>query len=269
MQISDVLTRNDGVCRTGDLLRAGFTRREISDAEYAGAITKVRQGVFVLDAAAHVAIAAAHGGQLACASAVAHYGIWILSAPKSVHVAMWANQHPHEHVACGCKSHQDGLTRGLGIAPLRVALVQLAKCHGRESFFAALESALHQGRLSQSDLRWVRSKLPASQAHLVDLARSDAESGLESIFRLRMFLLGVSMRSQVTIGGVGRVDFLIGNLIIEVDGRENHEGFSMRHKDLMRDAAAAARGFRVLRFNYAMILHDWSRVQSAVLAALN
>ena len=75
------------------------------------------------------------------------------------------------------------------------------------------------------------------------------------------------MRSQVTIVSVGIVDFLIGeSLIIEVDGRENHEDSSKRHKDLVRDANAAAWGYITLRFDYAMVVHDWETVELAILA---
>ena len=71
----------------------------------------------------------------------------------------------------------------------------------------------------------------------------------------------------MAITAVGRVDFLIGDrLIIEVDGKPNHASSSMRHKDLIRDANAAARDFVTLRFDYAMVVHDWPLVESAILA---
>ena len=115
----------------------------------------------------------------------------------------------------------------------------------------------------------VRAALPASARWLVDLARPDAESGLESLVRLRLHLIGVEVRTQVAVAGVGRVDFVIeGRVILEADGRENHDGPSQRHRDLMRDAAASRLGFETLRFDYAMILHTWDVVVAAVMAAL-
>ena len=41
-----------------------------------------------------------------------------------------------------------------------------------------------------------------------------------------------------------------------------------RIQDLVRDAAAAALGYRTLRFDYAQIVHDWPSVQAAIIAAL-
>ena len=70
------------------------------------------------------------------------------------------------------------------------------------------------------------------------------------------------------IDGVGRVDFVIGGrVILEADGKLNHSG-DRRHQDLMRDAAASALGYETLRFDYAMIIHDWERVVAAILPAL-
>jgi very-short-patch-repair endonuclease len=74
----------------------------------------------------------------------------------------------------------------------------------------------------------------------------------------------------VIIDGVGEVDFVIGGrLILEADGRENHDGTDKRHKDLVRDAKAAALGYRTLRFDYDLIVHDWPVVEAAILAALS
>lgn len=67
---------------------------------------------------------------------------------------------------------------------------------------------------------------------------------------------------------MGLVDFLLdGRIVLEVDGRENHEGPSLRHKDLLRDAAAAANGYETLRFDYAMVIHQWPLVEAAILGA--
>jgi very-short-patch-repair endonuclease len=71
------------------------------------------------------------------------------------------------------------------------------------------------------------------------------------------------------IQGVGKVDFVIaGRLILEADGKENHDGETKRHKDLVRDAAASRLGYQTLRFDYAQIVHDWLTVQAAVRGAL-
>lgn len=148
------------------------------------------------------------------------------------------------------------------------ALVQLASCQGAEAFFVAFESAWRLRRLGAAARAEVRRPLPAGMRYLVDLARGDADSGLESLVRLRLARLGIAMRSQVRIDGVGRVDFLVGDrIILEIDGRENHDGESLRHRDLRRDAEAARRGYVTLRFDYALVMHHWDVVLDAILAA--
>jgi len=103
----------------------------------------------------------------------------------------------------------------------------------------------------------------------IAFACKDSESGLESLLRWRLRRHGLRLRAQVTILAVGRVDFLIGDrLILEVDGRLGHVDGD-RHKDLVRDANAALWGFSSLRFDYAMVVHDWDLVERAILAALN
>lgn len=157
----------------------------------------------------------------------------------------------------------------LGVVDVETALVHLFHCEGDESFFASLESALHLGLVSRAAMLRIRGALPASARWLTDLAHSDSESGLESILRLRLHLIGIVLAAQVAIDGVGRVDFVLdGRLILEVDGRENHAGRDRRHKDLVRDAAASALGFETLRFDYAQVIHEWPTVQAAIHAAL-
>ncbi len=157
----------------------------------------------------------------------------------------------------------------VGIAPIEVALTHAYACYGEEFFFAAYESAWNKRMLTAAARAHVRSALPATARWLVDFARPDAESGLESLVRLRLHLIGVAVRTQVAVDGVGRVDFVIEDrVILEADGRENHDGAAKRHRDLMRDARASDLGFETLRFDYSMIVYSWDVVEAAILAAL-
>jgi very-short-patch-repair endonuclease len=166
-------------------------------------------------------------------------------------------------------AHRDDGVAAFGVVPVVHALIQSARCLGPEGFFAAFESAWNLGLLSRSDRALIRQGLPARFRWLVDIARPDAESGIESLLRLRLLRLGIALDCQVLISGVGRVDFLLADrIILEVDGRLNHDGPSRRHHDLVRDAEAAAAGYETLRFDYALVVHDWPRVQRAILAVL-
>lgn len=158
----------------------------------------------------------------------------------------------------------------LGLAPVAVALVHAYRCHSQEAFFAAYESAWNKRLISALDRRRIRQELPKTAGWLLDLAGPDADSGLESLLRLRLHLVGIRLECQVDVGGVGRVDFVLDNrVLLEVDGKENHDGPGKRHKDLVRDAAASGAGFESLRFDYAQVVHDWPTVVAAILAALH
>lgn len=265
-----LLTRLGGLAHGTVLQEHGVSRPQLTKAVRAGRVQRVRPGLFAtIDLDANVRHAAAHGGALTCAAALHKHGIWILDHDPSPHVWVGRRGRVHEHSGCRCTSHFFRGTVPVGLVSVETALVHLHRCAGDESFFASLESAMRQRRLSHAALLRVRTLLPAYARWLVDFARHDADSGLESILRLRLHILGLILNTQVTISGVGRVDFVIGSrLILEVDGKENHASDQRRHRDLMRDATASALGYETLRFDYAQVIHDWPKVQDAIVAAV-
>lgn len=147
--------------------------------------------------------------------------------------------------------------------------MQIYRCRGREAFFVALEAARHSGLLSARALGWLSDALDRPGKELVAFPRDDADSGLESLVRLRLRRFGWDVRTQVRIIGTGVVDLLIdGWLIIETDGRQNHSSDEHRHRDLVRDAASTSWGHVTLRFDYALVMHDWDLVERAIVAVM-
>ncbi len=269
MEPADLIRTSGGVVYGTHLQRLGFSRAALAVAVRAGLIRRVRPGVFATrDADPDLVAAAGHGGSLTCRRALRLHGVWTLGDDEAVHVWLGGAGRTH-HTDCACVAHfRAGATR-VGLAPLPDVLVHVFHCAGEETFFAALESALRLRLVTRAGRDRLRRRLPASARWLVDFARTDADSGLESLLRLRLHRLGIRLDCQVRIDGVGRVDFVIGGwLILEADGKENHEGGSRRHKDLWRDAAASALGYETLRFDYALIVHHWELVEPAVLAAV-
>ncbi|MEU4016470.1 type IV toxin-antitoxin system AbiEi family antitoxin domain-containing protein [Microbacterium sp. NPDC028030] len=264
------LHRMGGLARGRALGAFGISRKALSRAVGAGTIFRVRAGVFALPLTPPAVLsAAAHGGALTCTSALRIHGVWVLSEEDAVHVWLGRNGRAHPHENCRCVSHRfDGPTR-LGVVDVEAALLHLYRCEGDESFFASFESAWRLGLVSTASRARIRSELPARARWLVDFARGNSDSGLESLLRLRLHLEGIDLTSQVPIPGVGRVDFVVdGRLIIEVDGRENHAASEKRHRDLVRDAVASGLGYETLRFDYAQVIHDWPAVSAAIRGAL-
>lgn len=190
--IVDFLTEREGIARSVAVLRAGATRTDLRRAVACGAVDRVRSGVYCvpwLDRA--VRMAAAHGGELACASALRRSGVWVLDDLAVAHVWVGRGGRRFAHSDCRCVTHHDDGGAGFGVVGIVRALVQVAACLGDEAFFAAFESAWHLGLLSAADRAEVRASLRAGQRWLIDIARPDAESGLESLLRLRLLRLGI------------------------------------------------------------------------------
>jgi len=238
-----------------------------------GTLERQRRGVYTSDAAcASLRAIAAHGGRLACITAARHLGLWVLTDDDRPHVWLCDGQRSYHLNPCDCVEHwDDGPLGPPGSSPsVPRLLLQIARCHGLEEFFVVLESALRLGMIRDAGRRWLRLRANAQMREALALARTDADSGLESLLRWRLRHRGLRVRTQSSVTGVGTVDALIGDrLLVETDGFDNHDGVIHRHKDLIRDANAAMWGYMTLRFDYAMVVHDWDLVERAILGALD
>ena len=257
-----------------ELRESGLSRWNIAAAMRDGTLSSPRRGVYErLGVCDEVRTATAHGGWIACVSAARHHGLWVTDHGDGLHVGLRAHGRAYAHDDCSCVVHwsdDDAKRSVFGVPSARAVVRQVLRCQGLESFFVVLESALRLRKLSNADLVWLRQQTNAQARDAIGFARRDADSGLESLLRWRLRRHGLSVRTQQTIASVGRVDFVIGErLIVEVDGADNHDGESHRHKDLVRDANAAAWGYVTLRFDYAMVVHDWDTVELAILGLVD
>ncbi len=269
MFASTALTKIGGVARTRELSALGVTRDSIRSAYRRGEICRVRKGVYATSAQSAATTAARHGGRLTCVSALVAAGVWILDKPTALHVDVGRKGRVFEHDLCECVvHHHDGQTR-LGSASCADALITALQCLTHEAFFAAFESAWRHRLVSARDRAQIIAAAPKALAARLRQARPNADSGLESIFRYRLLALGIELESQVKLTGVGYIDFRHGFVLFEIDGKENHASASKRHDDLMRDAAALRLGYTTVRFDYAMIVHDWFGVAATVMAVIN
>ncbi len=76
------------------------------------------------------------------------------------------------------------------------------------------------------------------------------------------------MRFQQFVAG-HPVDALIGErLVVQLDGFAFHSTSADRTRDVAHDRELIARGFTVLRFTYAEVLHRWDSVERAISRAI-
>lgn len=277
MDVDRALQRLGGVARRPELLRLGVTDRQLTAAVRSGVALRARCGWYALPATHPELVEALRvGGRRACETALAALGVWLLR-DGAVHVHVPQNAARlrsradrrvrladdqsgvvihRESGASGSKSDVDVVT----------ALRQLARHDDVEAFLVAVESARALKLLTRAQVDQLKEALPAFWCSVVERSRSDAGSGLESIVRYRLELLGIDARTQCRLADGIRVDLLIGDrLVIEVDGYRYHSSASSFTSDRERDLVLSALGYHVLRLTYAQVMEDWPSVEAAIL----
>lgn len=201
------------------------------------------------------------GGSLTAASALPRYGIW-LWPDRDLHVRVGRSANPTR--AGGVCLHYRGRTE-YGTDGLAVSLIELSRCAGDLQLATALDSVLNLKLLTWNDLLSISQTSSQRFRDAVGAAELGMQSGYET--KMRLFLRGhrIGYRSQVSISGVGRVDFLLGSsLVIEMDGYQFHtrEQFSV---DRRRDLELHRRGYIVVRVSSRMADLEWDDVCQSIL----
>jgi very-short-patch-repair endonuclease len=267
MEILDYLKRAGGVARSAQLLEAGFSRRDLLRLKESGA-TQPRRGVFALpdcDEALHAAIR--HNARLSCASAAAHYGLWLRQPPERLHLAC---NHGHGN---GSVRHRTVRFQGHPLMPIAavedVALHALG-CLAPPASIAMATSAIRlhgvPRDLLADQLRADRSGTALRALRDIDLrAESIVEVDAQHLFRTN----GLAYQAQVFLPGIGRVDFLLdGFLIVEIDGFAFHSQRADMLRDRDRNNASAVKGYAVLRYMPEHIWFSPDRVAAEIRAVL-
>ena len=148
------------------------------------------------------------------------------------------------------------------------ALVALARHHPLIHVVAAVDSALHLGLAFRSELEHAFLAAGPTLRRALEVADHRAESGTETVARIRLSDAGIDGVSQAEFGR-HRVDLLIdGWLALEVDGREFHGSAEQSTRDYRRDAELTLRGLHVMHFSYAQVFHEWPTTLAAIRTAL-
>lgn len=198
-------------------------------------------------------------------SALRLYGIWV--ATKCC---------PGLHIRLSRHGEATGVRRCRGFGPipptdqpvdsLPTALACAYKCMSTEEWIAAVDSALHQNLVTVDDLLAAWSHVPAGVRRALDRTDARAESGTETIVRIRLRSLGFRVHCQVHIPKVGRVDLVIGRLIIECDSEGHHGSPAQRRNDYRRDRRSQIGRWLVIRVDYVDVLDDWPEVLADIRA---
>ena len=255
-----------GVLSTRALTRAGATKRVIRDCVDDGSMRRLRRGWYSLaNADPRVVRAVEAGGGLGCVSALSWYGVWTPPAGGEIHVRTSRGRARGELVRT-CSTHLHECAPRAAVDPLEKAIQAMVWCLDLHSAVACLDSVMDLGLADRGDLHALFPAGSVRPHRLIDCCEW-AQSGTESLVRMRLRALHLPVLTQVEVAGVGRVDLLVGDrLVIEVDSRAHHTSQSAYHEDRRRDRELLARGHVVMRLTWEQVMFSWSEVEQDILA---
>lgn len=246
MDLMAWLQQQDGIAERREAIARGATRHQIDTAVGDGTLTLIRRRwLATASAPSDLAIAAARGGKLTCISAAARLGLWTIG-DGLFHLSVKASS--SEPCPPSVKLHWMKTPGGTGgrrlIEPIETVLIHLAGCQPFESALVATESAIRAGLIDREHLIRLETRSTRFRA-VAGECTGLADSGIETIPRVRLQRLGIHMRQQVVIDG-HRVDGLIGErLILQFDGHAPHQQAHQRNRDLRQDRRLLLLGYTV------------------------
>ncbi len=250
---------NTGVFRWGQLC-ALAPRSEIDKAIRDGRLLKLRHGWYATpDADPETARAVSAGGVLSCASALAKFGVW---TPPTDRTHLRGNDAVARLHPTWCRRAGRQPAEAGAVDDLTTSLQHAAKCLPSEDFVVVCDSVLNKRLVSPIELATLFTAASRRLHETLDRCDGRAESGTESMVRLRIARPNLRIRPQVNIVGVGRVDLLVGeSLIIEVDGYAYHADPDTFENDRLRDLRAHALGYNVVRLTFQQVVYQWRLIE--------
>jgi very-short-patch-repair endonuclease len=270
-----LLAAGDGFVTREQLHHAGFSAHRIRALIARGTLTAFTRDILGLrDANPAFQRAVRMGGRAACVTAARAYGIWVLDA-EDFHLV------PRSHNG---RFRPDGGTppavrhwtpepvepdrHRLAVESGRNALAHIARCQPLDVAVASRDSAVRLGLLSREELRRLASAHGGRLAQAAALVTGNADSGLETLTRVRLAWASVGCREQVVIDG-HPVDLLIGErLVIQLDGKQHLNDPLQLTRDRRQDRRLRLMGYTVLRYGYAEVVFRWEDTLREILAHL-
>lgn len=261
------------VATTDELNRIGATPAHIRRGLHSGTIKRVARGVYACRHADRDQWdAAAMHARITCISALRRAGVWA-GTDHSLHLQL----SPHGAGArpaftrTGRRIHLHWVrprfsagTSSWLAAPID-AVWQAIHCLDEEHAIACLESAAHEGYLTQQALRRVCARAPGRLQAGIKEMESTADSGQETIVRRRLRHVGYTVRAQERIPGLPYdQDLIVDDCVsIETDGRKWH-GPERFEADRERDLHLEGMGRRALRLTNRAILDEWDTTLATI-----
>nr|WP_223249407.1 hypothetical protein [Williamsia marianensis] len=248
-----------GVYSRAELQQRGLGGWQLRKLVRDGSLIRLRPGWYATETANTVVVEAVRsGGALSCVSALRHHGLWVPPGYDRVHVR--ARKHNQAHGTRSCQGHGRPMPVTTAVDSIPVALDSAARCMGAEDWIVVCDSALNSGGLTIAGLRSAMGFVTQRVSDLMDKCEPAAQSGTESITRLRLRAAGFTVVVQPVILGIGRVDMRVGRLPIECDSQSHHTSLENYRNDRRRDRKAVLDRWLTLRITYDDVLYGWDEV---------
>jgi very-short-patch-repair endonuclease len=274
MSVADLVAALGGIARVRDLVERGASADAVSRAVQRGHLHRPRRGVVALPTTPAILLrAAAAGGVLAGPSAARLYGFW--TPPTSTtFVSVRRDAHVDRIPVAGIRllrdAHHLTAAESFVVTPL-TAVRQCVRLLPFDHAVAVIDSGLN-GRggsplLTRASVDQLKTVLPLRLVPVLGAVDGAAESGAESIARVRLSRRGLVVRPQFWVTRNMRVDLLIGDhLVVEIGSREFHATPEAYEKDHARAAILVGLGFDYLEFTTEQVMNDWSTVETVILS---
>lgn len=195
-RMQEWVRRGGGVARASSLIEAGWSRWRVQRAVESGVLARPRQGwVAAPGADPHLVEAAGSGLLVGCVTQAARLGLWSLEASDR-HFAVAAPggtiRAPHASIL----HYQRPVApreRFSVVDRIENVLDQVARCLPLEQAVTVWDSALNRGLVELHEL--ARLGYTGRAREVLALADPYADSGLESLMRLRLRRLPARVRS--------------------------------------------------------------------------
>ncbi|MET1044087.1 MAG: DUF559 domain-containing protein [Microbacteriaceae bacterium] len=277
-----------GIASAGMLLVAGHSKDAVQRAQVRGEIVRVRRGIYAAPGARPDTVRAARvGGALAGVSAAEFHKLW--EPPhKTLHVSVAADAHHLKHPDHTSRTLEagDGVAvlrdrktfdpdLRMFVVPLLTCLEQSLRTVPEEYAIAMLDSALHVGRdaagqavgplMTAEQYRTLQLRMPARFQSTFAQVEPRADTGSESVARVRALRAGIPVRAQVWVADGIRADLVVGDrMLIEIGSIAHHSTPRDYNRDRDREAILNGYGFLTLEFSNRQVMWDWPTVEAVI-----
>lgn len=279
VDIREIVDDLGGIAQKRQLVARGAQDYDLTRAVREKSVARARQGWYTtVDAGEPRVRAVRVGGRLTGISAIRDWRGWVLgrhplhvSVPKNA--ARLRNQW-NRRIRLGSDTevrlHWNSPLSNDGGSLWHVSLIDALRRvvidEDLETAVAAIDWALHTGRLDKFDFERLVLELPENKRWIRSWVNGSCESLPESLARTRLRQAGHVVEIQVPVGKK-RIDIVVDDTIgLEINGRQFHE--HTFEEDHLKGVEITLAGFHAMSVSANMVFNQWNMFLRAVEAAL-